>query len=238
MATAPRRARPALRRARPPLEDAGTRARILDVALRSFAELGFDGASTRAIAAAAEVNQGLIPYYFGTKEALWREAVGLAFSRLDRVVGAAVGAAEDISDRERLALLIRLYVRFVAAHPEFVMLMNEEGKREGRRMRWLVDTHVRPVFQTMSRLYERAQRGGGLPGRIGAPHFHYLFAGAVAAIFHQAPECRRVFGVDPSQPDVVEAHADALCQLFLGDSALGRAAPARDRKHLDEGRMR
>ena len=34
------------------------------------------------------------------------------------------------------------------------MLMNEEGRREGRRMRWLVDTHVRPLFEVMTGLYE------------------------------------------------------------------------------------
>ena len=124
--------------------------------------------------------------------------------------------------RERLAVLIRSYVRFVAAHPEFVMLMNEEGKRDGERMRWLSDTHVRPIFEAMSRLYEGAQAEGGLPGGIGVPHFHYLFAGASAAIFHQAPECRRLFGIDPSDPFVVEAHADAMVHLFLGDPELGR----------------
>ena len=71
---------------------------------------------------------------------------------------------------------------------------------------------------------DKAQREGDLPGRIGAPHLHYLFAGATATIFHQAPECRRLFGVDPSDPEVVESHADALVQLFLGDAALGREA--------------
>ena len=76
----------------------------------------------------------------------------------------------------------------------------------------------------MSRMYESAQGAGGIPREIGAPHFHYVFAGATALIFHQAPECRRLFGIDPSSPDVVEAHADALCRLFLGDATIGRGA--------------
>jgi AcrR family transcriptional regulator len=203
-------------------DDATTRDRILDEALRSFAERGFEGSSTRAMASRAGVNQGLIPYYFGTKDALWREAVGRAFGRLDEVVGQAVRDADGASDRQRLALLIRRYVRFVAAHPEFVMLMNEEGKRDSERMHWLADNYVRPVWDAITLLFERAQANGELPIRFDSPHFHYLFAGASAAIFHQAPECRRLFGVDPSQPDVVEAHADALVHLFLGDPGLGR----------------
>ena len=74
----------------------------------------------------------------------------------------------------------------------------------------------------MSQLYERAQAEGGLPKQIGAPHFHYLFAGASAAIFHQAPECRRLFGIDPSESQVIEDYADAMVHLFLGDPELGR----------------
>ena len=68
-------------------DETSTRDHILDVALEAFSELGFDGASTRTIAARVGVNQGLIPYYFGTKETLWREAVDRAFSELRSGVG-------------------------------------------------------------------------------------------------------------------------------------------------------
>ena len=78
----------------------------------------------------------------------------------------------------------------------------------------------------MTGLYESARGEGGLPGQIGALHFHYIFAGAVGTLFHQAPECRRVFGVDPADPEVVEAHADALVRLFLGAPAPEGETPA------------
>ena len=48
------------------------RARILGVATRLFADRGFDGASTRDIAAEAGVNMAMIAYYFGSKEGLFR----------------------------------------------------------------------------------------------------------------------------------------------------------------------
>lgn len=47
---------------------------ILDAAEQIFAENGFHGATTRAIAELAEANAALIHYYFGSKEALF-EAV-------------------------------------------------------------------------------------------------------------------------------------------------------------------
>jgi len=49
-----------------------TRRRILDAARREFGTKGFDGARVEAIARRAHVNKGLIFYYFGSKEELFR----------------------------------------------------------------------------------------------------------------------------------------------------------------------
>lgn len=48
-----------------------TRARIVTTALRLFGERGFDGVSTREIAAEAEVNTPALQYYFHNKEGLY-----------------------------------------------------------------------------------------------------------------------------------------------------------------------
>src|SRR6202000_1305634 len=49
-----------------------TRARIISVALRLFGERGYDGASTRDIAAAAGVNAPALQYYFDNKAGVYR----------------------------------------------------------------------------------------------------------------------------------------------------------------------
>ena len=56
-----------------PKGDDDLRDRILDEAGLAFAEAGFAGARTRDIAARAGVNQGLIRYYFGSKEQLFEQ---------------------------------------------------------------------------------------------------------------------------------------------------------------------
>ncbi|MFJ9368628.1 TetR family transcriptional regulator [Nocardia sp. NPDC101769] len=52
-----------------------TRARIVDAARRTFAEVGFERATVRAIAAAAEVDKSSVIQYFGSKLQLFREVV-------------------------------------------------------------------------------------------------------------------------------------------------------------------
>jgi AcrR family transcriptional regulator len=49
-----------------------TRRRIIEVALRLFSERGYEGASTRDIAAAAGVNAPALQYYFDNKEGVYR----------------------------------------------------------------------------------------------------------------------------------------------------------------------
>ncbi len=54
---------------------AGTKARILDAAEKLFSLAGYDAASLRDIAAAADTRTGLVSYHFGSKEALYETII-------------------------------------------------------------------------------------------------------------------------------------------------------------------
>jgi len=57
-----------------------TRRKILDAAGELIAELGWSGVTTRRIAERAGINNALIHYYFGTKDALLIEAASTMFA--------------------------------------------------------------------------------------------------------------------------------------------------------------
>jgi AcrR family transcriptional regulator len=201
--------------------DAPARERILHAALEVFAERGFEGARTRDIAARADVNLGLLSYYFGEKEKLWRESVALAFDELAAevaAIGAPTGDGAWADERARLEQLLRGVVRFLARRPAFMRLMNDESRRDGPRMRWLVQHHVKPLAAALEVIGERAQARGILPD-IPPASLHYIVVGAAGLLFSQAPECRYLMGVDPADPAVAEAHADALVRVLLGPPA-------------------
>jgi AcrR family transcriptional regulator len=167
------------------------RERILVAALQVFAEHGFDGARTRDIAERAGANLGLLAYYYDGKEPLWRAAVSRAFEELagDLAEVAAQARSETGADeRALLERLLRRFVHFVARRPEFMRLMNDEGKRRGPRMRWLADQHVKPMSGLLRELMERAQARGLLPA-IPLVSMHYIALGAAGLLFSQAPEC-------------------------------------------------
>jgi AcrR family transcriptional regulator len=68
--------------------ESGTREAILESARGQFAERGYDGATIRAIAAAAGVDPALVHHFYGTKERLFAAAM-----RLPVIPSEAIGAA-------------------------------------------------------------------------------------------------------------------------------------------------
>lgn len=201
--------------------EATTQERILAAALEVFAERGFEGARVRDIAERAGANLGLLTYYFGDKEQLWKAAVTRAFAELGEELGGVLSGGERGDDLAELERIVRHFVRFVARRPAFMQLMNDEGKRDGARMRWLADTHVRPLYEAMRSRIERAQANGLLPP-MAPVHLHYVVLGAAGLIFSQSAECRRITGVDPTEPAFAEAHADAILRLLVGAGATSR----------------
>ncbi len=196
-----------------------TRERILEAALGAFAQKGFDGASTREIAGRAGVQLGLLQYHFGSKQKLWQAAVDRAFGEINRGLDDEMPRALDEEDElARMRAGIRAHVHYTAHHPEFARLMHDEGKRRGPRMRWIVDRHVKPMFARMERTILQLQELGRIPADIPPLHFVYGLIGAIDTVFHQAEECRRVTGADPSDPAFAEAHARTVEYMLLGRS--------------------
>jgi len=134
---------------------------------------------------------------------LWQAAVDQAFaeirSGLDATLFSPRNAAESSDPLSGIRAGIRAHVHFVAKNPQFVRLMHDEGKRRGSRMRWIVDRHVKPQFEFLLPVIAHLQEIGRLPKDIAPLHFAYALIGAIDVIFHQAEECRRVTGVDPTK---------------------------------------
>jgi len=191
---------------------AATRERIVEAAAEAFAEKGFRGASTRDIAQRARANQGLITYHFRTKDELWRAAAGHIFGMLRTSLGERLAALESADPRERAREAIREYVRFAAAHPALFRLMVEEGKSADDRMRWLVDTHLKPLYEGFVRF--GTSLGDGLAPSL-LPHAYYVLAGAASLVFAVAPECRRLTGLDPETQGAIATHADLVAGMLV-----------------------
>jgi AcrR family transcriptional regulator len=79
--------------------DTGTRAAILAAARSQFAANGFDAASVRAIARAADVDPALVLHYFGSKAALFAAALAMPFEPEEIVERVLDGPRDQLGRR-------------------------------------------------------------------------------------------------------------------------------------------
>ena len=75
--------------------ESGTREAILRAARDQFADCGYDGATIRAIAAAAGVDPALVHHFYGTKERLFAAAMQLPVVPSEAITAALADAARS-----------------------------------------------------------------------------------------------------------------------------------------------
>ncbi len=200
-----------------------TRAALLDAALAEFAARGFEGASTRSIAAAAGTHQPQINYHFESKDELWKAAVDHLFGRLDESVtmhlDAVVDGATSWNSREGFAANIHAFVRAAAGLPELNRIMVQEATIDSERLQWIVERHTRPRFEVVTRQWRRL-RADGRVADIDEVVLYYSLVGAASLAYVNAPEAR-LLGHDTLTDSFIEAHATALVAMFLGPDDRG-----------------
>jgi AcrR family transcriptional regulator len=164
-----------------------TRVRILDAAMRMFAELGYHNAANAQIAEAAGITRGAMLYHFPTREDLVAAAVGhiqaLRMVRLQEV-GIERPAGADPSDHA-----IDAYWSLLSETP-FVAFAELEGVAR-------TEPAVREALAPAQAEFDRAQIGeqpiaqGGAAARLqtGRDFARFLLEGlARARLTYDAPE--------------------------------------------------
>ena len=122
-----------------------TREQIAVAARSLFAELGFERATFRAIAAAAGVDPALVVHFYGTKESLFLDVMQLPLEVSDAIVRIAegsrsqagrrlaelvVGALENPATRP----IVLGRIRCASSHPDAAALVRETVTRDLARL--------------------------------------------------------------------------------------------------------
>jgi TetR/AcrR family transcriptional regulator, regulator of cefoperazone and chloramphenicol sensitivity len=106
-----------------------TRQRIIDAAVQLFGEHGFDGASTRDIAAAAGVNAPALQYYFENKEGLYKACAEYITDDMQaRYAPTMKHASEVLKNHADTDTLIEAYLRFQALTLDTVLSQQHFSK--------------------------------------------------------------------------------------------------------------
>lgn len=194
-----------------------TRQRLLDAAARVFARDGLTGATTRAIAQEAGVNEVTLFRHFQTKDRLLAAVVGENFGSKDTENRVPLPSPTD-NLRADLIAYSRCYEKLLSANWPLVRTMLGEMHHH------LNETHERQVFRAIflpvkAALLQRvqtAQRAGELKSDRPADLYGDLLLGAIfsGVLRRSMPHLK----IDYSMPDYLEAAVD----LFLEGASARR----------------
>lgn len=142
---------------------------LIDAAIACFAARGYAATSTREIAERGGVTTNLLYHYFGSKAALFREALVDVTQRLLTIYREASQCAPEATSLEQLVLGLRGAVELARSAPD---VMRFAGQAEGEIRRHpellLSETEGRDAFIAFFReLLDRALARGELDPALG-----------------------------------------------------------------------
>ncbi|MDQ0379401.1 TetR/AcrR family transcriptional regulator [Amycolatopsis thermophila] len=153
-----------------------TRAEILDVATREFADQGYAGARVNEIAAKTRTTKRMLYYYFGSKE-------GLYIAVLERAY-AGIRAREQELDVDHLdpvqALrqLAELTFDHHESHPDFIRLVSIENIHNAEHIgrSEVLSRLANPALDVLTRILERGRAAGVFRDDVDALDVHMMIS--------------------------------------------------------------
>src|SRR5215471_13956653 len=153
-----------------------TRRKLLVAARREFAASGLAGARVDEIAARAGVNKQLVYHYFGDKDALYLAVLEWVYEEIraqERTLN-----LEGLAPERAIRKLIESSFDHLAAHPDFIVLLNDEnrgGARHVRNSRRLPAMHS-PLVSMVSKILSQGVRTGAFRRGINPVHLYISIA--------------------------------------------------------------
>ena len=188
--------------------NSGAKTQILTAAREQFAESGYDGASIRAIAAAAGVDPALVHHYFGRKEDLFVAVVGPPADPGELIPQVMAGDVDHLGER-----VVRMFLAVMespATGPGFRALFRGAAAND-LSARLLREFFNRQVVRRLTTALDGVVPGEEMPIR----------ADLVAAQIFGLVSVRYLIGLEPiasaDHEQVVAAVGPTVQRYLTGD---------------------
>ncbi len=200
-----------------------TKQKLLDAALEAFSQGGFLGTSTRDIAARAGVHHPLITYHFTNKDRLWRSAVKYVFADFVQALIDTQAEYKNDEPAELFAAMVKIYVRYSAAHPALHKIILQESGNPSDRLDWLCENFLKPIADAAKlNILELQQRGlapAGNPAMI-----YNMIRVSTGGLIAIALELKSTSDIDLDSEETLDQLTDLIVRVFLPGGTTAAAA--------------
>ena len=188
-------------------------ASVLEAATQLFAERGYMGTSIADVAVISGVAKPSVLYHYPDKDSLWKAVVTALWTNVDAFYAANFPVAEPPS-RERLTILVGLFVQAALRWPAYIRIPFIEGASPSWRSDWLVDNHFGRHVLAVDGLIRALQASGDI-GSGDPAHFQALLSSSVNVFVAQGAMWDRAYGrALDGEASLKAAVALALDHLF------------------------
>jgi TetR/AcrR family transcriptional regulator len=188
-----------------------TRARIVAIARRVFAERGFDGTSMSLLAREAGVTQSLIHHHFGSKRDLWNHLKEGYAAEYLQVHDAGTRPAEE----DPLGAWARRLFAFWSENPELLRLsawaeLDADAELPAR---------LRAAVQEDDAMFRGLQREGRIRDDVDPLHARVLIAQCASGWLRSRRIQCAMAGHDPDDPELDRRYLRDLVAVFTAGLA-------------------
>ena len=188
---------------------------VLEIAIKSFANKGFDGTQMKAIADEAGFAKSLMNYHFGSKENLWKQAVSHLGAKLMKRFMEVQGYFKDLEGLAAMKAYTRQFIYFSAEYPEFYKLVFHEMCTRTERAAWLVETILAPAHYLYHGKKPEDEEGKQLFHGYPVANLSSIIIGVANVFFINAFQMEQMYGIDPFDQKEIELHADIVIDLLF-----------------------
>jgi AcrR family transcriptional regulator len=187
---------------------------LLLLAFKTFAELGYEGASIRDLTRRLGVSHNLIHSRFGSKDNLWRKAVDHCLGQTTPIY-TRIFADPYPSEADRLRALVMNFTHWMALNPHYVQLVTTEGGRESWRLDYLHDNYIMPYHRELDKLLKRIARQHKTRA-IDSAAFQILLVHGIGGFYALSPLTQRLMRATKSSGKKANSEAELFASLLLG----------------------
>ncbi|MGW4214446.1 TetR/AcrR family transcriptional regulator [Lentzea sp. NPDC004789] len=192
-----------------------TRADILDVATREFADKGYTGARVDEIAERTSTTKRMIYYYFGGKEQLYVAVLERAYSAI-RALEAELDV-EHLEPEDAIRELAELTFDHHEANPDFIRLVSIENihRAEHIARSEILAGLANPALDGLTRVLARGREAGRFRADVDALDVHQVISSFCVFRLANRHTFAAIFGRDMLDPARREHHRRMLGDLLI-----------------------
>jgi AcrR family transcriptional regulator len=192
-----------------------TKANILDVAVREFADKGLSGARIDEIAEQTRTSKRMIYYYFGSKEGLYLAVLQGCYRGIRNIETEL--KLEEVSPLEGLRNLVGSNFDYHNAHPDFSRLVMVENIHHGRHIHELesLAQENAAVIERIRRLCERGEALGVIRPGVDPIDLHMTISALCFFNVANRHTFSHIFRLNMGSKAALKARRESIIELVV-----------------------